>query len=111
MVMWNSFTDKIIVTSQNKNNSEKKTTFNLVICHNFERRRAYFSQDYPNVIRVNLVHLCPFILLFPFAVFLLRCSTVLSGYCNVSFYVLGILGKKKKAKQLIKCLVVLALEH
>ena len=47
--------------------------------------------------------------LFPFAVLLLCCSTVLSSYCNVSFYVLGILNKKKKGKQLIKCLVVLAL--
>ena len=96
MVMWNSFTDKIIVTSQNKNDSEKKTTFIQVICHNFEKRWAGFFQDYPNVIRVNLVHFCPFMFLFPFAVFLSRCSTVLSGYCNVSFYFLGILGKKER---------------
>ena len=68
----------------------KKTTFIQVICHDFEKRRAEFFQDYPNVIRFNLVHLCPSILLFPFAVFLLCSSTVLSGYCNVSFYFLGI---------------------
>ena len=30
-------------------------------------------------------------LLFPFAVFLICWSTVLSAYCNVSFYFLGIL--------------------
>ena len=39
----------------------------------------------------NLVHSRPSMLLFPFAVFVLCCSTVISGYCNVSFYVLGIL--------------------
>ena len=50
-------------------------------------------------------------LLFPFAVFLLCCSTVLSGSCNVSSYFLGIFGKKRKGKQLIKCLVVLALNR
>ena len=43
----------------------------------------------------TLVHLCPSMLLFPFAVFLLCSSTVLSGYCNVSFYFLGILGVMK----------------
>ena len=34
-------------------------------------------------------------LLFPFAVFLFCCSTVLSGHCNVSFSFLGILGVMK----------------
>ena len=51
-----------------------------------------FFQDYQNEISFNLVHLCPSMLLFPFAVFLLSSSTVLSSYCNVSFYFLDILG-------------------
>ena len=76
---------------------------------NFEKRWANFFQDEPNVIRFNPVHLCPPMLLFHFAVFLLCCSTVLSGSCNVSSYFLGILGKKRKGKQLLKYLVVLAL--
>ena len=62
------------------------------ICNKLERRLTDFFQDYPNSIRFNLVHLCPAMLLFPFAVFLSRCSTVLSGFCNVSFHVLVILG-------------------
>ena len=41
------------------------------------------------------VYVRPSILLFPFAVFRLCCSTVLSGYCNVSFYFLGISGLMK----------------
>ena len=67
----------------------------------FEKRRADFFQDYRNVIRFNLAHLCPSMLLFPFAVFLLCFSTVLSGYCNVSFYFLGILEKKGKERNLL----------
>ena len=39
--------------------------------------------------------LCPSMLLFPFAAFLLCFPTVLSGYCNASFYFLGILGVMK----------------
>ena len=39
--------------------------------------------------------LCPSMLLLPVAAFLLCFSTVLSGYCNVSFYFLGILGVLK----------------
>ena len=39
--------------------------------------------------------LCPSMLLFPFAAFLLCFPTVLRGYCNVSFYFLGILGVMK----------------
>ena len=75
----------------------KKTTFIEAICHKFEKHGVDFFQDYPNVIRFNLVHLCPSTLLFFFfAVFHLCCSTVLSGYCNVSFHILGILGKKIK---------------
>ena len=66
-------------------------TFIQAICHKLEKRRADFFQDYPNGIRFDLVHLCPYMLLFPFAVFLLCCSSVLSGYCNVSFYFVGIL--------------------
>ena len=62
---------------------------------------ADLFQDYPNVIRFNLVNLCPSMLLFPFAVFLLCCLTVLSDYCNVSFYFLGILGKKGKQSNLL----------
>ena len=60
-----------------------------------EKRRADFFRDCPNAIRFNLVHLCPSMFLFSFAVFLLCCSTVLSGYCYVSFYFLGILGVMK----------------
>ena len=40
-----------------RNDSEKKTTFIEAICHNFEKRGFVFFQDYPNVIRFNLVHL------------------------------------------------------
>ena len=80
----------------------KKTTFIQAICRKFEKRRADFFQDYPNVIRFNLVHLCPSMLLFPFAVFLLCCSTVLRGSWNVSSYFLGILGKKGKQSNLFK---------
>ena len=37
--------------------------------------------------------LCPSMLVFPFAALSFFCfSTVLSGYCNVSFYFLGSLG-------------------
>ena len=44
-----------------------------------------FFQDYPDAIRFNLVHLCPSMLFFPFAVFFFCflffcCSTVLSGF-------------------------------
>ena len=67
----------------------------------WHKRRADFFQDYPNVIRFSVVHICPAMLLFPFAVFLLRCSIVLSGYCNVSFYVLGIWEKKGKESNLL----------
>ena len=89
--MWNSSTDKIIVTSQTWG-FWTKTTFIQAICHNLEKRRAdSFLQDYPNAIRFSFVHLSPSMLLFPFVVFLLCCSTALSGYCNVSFYFLGIL--------------------
>ena len=84
--MWNSLSDKIIVTSHTWWFWAKAT------CHKLDRRRADFFQDYPNEIRLNLVHLCPSMLLFPFAVFLLSSSTVLSSYCNVSFYFLDILG-------------------
>ena len=45
-----------------------------------------------NVGPFNLVHLSPSLLLFPFAVFLLCCSTVLIGQFAVCFiYFLGIL--------------------
>ena len=64
-----------------QDDSEKKTTFIQVICHKLEKRRADLFQDYPNAI-----HFCPSMLLFPFAVLLLCCSTVLGGYCNVSSY-------------------------
>ena len=57
-------------------------------------------RSFRNVMRFNLVHLCPFMLLLPSAVFMLCCSTVLSGYCNVSFYFLGNLGKKRKGRHL-----------
>ena len=68
-----------------------------VILGSFKDIRTTFFQDHANVIPVcfNLVQLCPSMLLFPFAVFLLCCSTVLSGYCNVSFYFLGIFGLVK----------------
>ena len=41
---------------------------------------------------VSILSIC---VLLPFAVFLLCCSTVLSGQCNVSFYFFGILGVMK----------------
>ena len=63
--------------------------------YNLEKVRPTFFQDFQNAIRFSLVHFCPSILLFPFAVFLLFCSTVLRGYRNVSFYLLGILGVMK----------------
>ena len=61
-------------------------TFTQAICHKLEKRRADCFQHYPVAICLHLVHLCPPMLLFPFAAFLLCCSTVSSGYCNVSFY-------------------------
>ena len=70
-----SFTDKIF----------------LIFVIILEKNGADFSQDYPNVIRFNLVHLCPSMLVYPFSVVLLCCSIVLSGSC----YFLGILGKSK----------------
>ena len=85
-----------------------RTTRSGVEHSNHEATAPPLFQDYPIVIRFNLVHLCPSMLLFPFSVFLFCCSTVLSGYCNVSFYIFG---KKRNGKQLIKCLFVLALEH
>ena len=94
MVIWNSFTDKIIVISQTRW-FWAKTTFIQAICHKLEKCWADSYQDYPNAIHFNLVHLCPFMLLFCFAVLLLCCSTVLNGYCNVSFYFLGIFGVMK----------------
>ena len=66
------------------------------ICYNFEKRRADLFQDYANVMRFNLVPLCPSMLLFfSFAVFPLCCSTVLSCYCILRF---GHSGKKKERK-------------
>ena len=53
-----------------------KTTIIKVICHKLRKRRVDLFQDYPNAILFNLVHLCPSMLLFSFAVFLLCCSTV-----------------------------------
>ena len=53
---------------------------------------TFFSLRLP---QCNPFQSCPFestLLFVPFAVFLLCCSTVSSGYCNVSFYFLGILG-------------------
>ena len=88
MTRWYSFTGKIIVTSQTKK------TFIQAICHKVENVGLSFFKDHPNAIRFNLVQLCPSMLLFPFAVFLLRCSTVLNGYCNASFHFMSILGVK-----------------
>ena len=72
----------------------KKTTVIQAISHNLEKLRADLSQDYLNVMHLSMLRPSSFmssVLLFPFAVFLLCCSTVLSGYCNVSFSFLGIL--------------------
>ena len=52
----------------------KKMDGHKWICHKLKKRRAHFFRDYPNVIRFKLVHLCPSMLLLPFAVFLLCCS-------------------------------------
>ena len=86
--MWNSFTDEIIVTSQD--GPKQKGSLSRRFDINLKNVWPTFSKT--DAIRFNLVHLCPSMLLFPFAVFRLCCSTVLSGYCNVSFYFLGILG-------------------
>ena len=80
--MSNSFTDKSLVYHIHDDSEGKKK---------LEKRWGDFFQDYRNAIRFNLVHLCPSMLLFYFAVIFLCCSTVLSGYCNVQFYFLGIL--------------------
>ena len=65
------------------------------IFHKLEKCWADNFQDYPNAIHFSVVHFFSFMLLLPFAVFLLCCSTVLNGYCNVSFYFLGNLGVMK----------------
>ena len=69
-----------------RNGSEKKTTFIEAICHNFEKRRVDFFQDYPNVICFNIVRLLPSMLLFPFAVFLLCCSAVVIAMFHSTFW-------------------------
>ena len=88
MVIWNSFTDKIIVTSQTW--FWAKTTFIQAICHKLEKRRADFFKDYPNAIRFNLIHLWPSILLLSFCCisfmlfnsfkWLLQCFVLLLGH-------------------------------
>ena len=88
--MWNSFTDQIIVTSHTCW-FWAKATFVQAICHKLEKRRADFSHW---LRKCNPFQSCPFVSIhafLPFALFLLCCSTVLSGYCNVSFCFLGIL--------------------
>ena len=61
--MWNSFTDKIIVTSETRWFWAEKT-FIKAICHKLEKRRADFFQDYPNAIRFDLVLLCSLLYFF-----------------------------------------------
>ena len=80
--MWNSFTDKLSLRHK-QDYSEKNS-------HKLEKRWAAFFQDYQNQSVSICVHLCASMLLF-----VLCCSTVLSGYCNVSLYFLGILGVMK----------------
>ena len=72
---------KLSLHHKQDDSEKKKTTFIQAICHKLEKHRADLFQDYPNAI-----HLSPSMLLFPFAVLLLCCSTVLGGYCNVSSY-------------------------
>ena len=88
--MRNSSSDETIFTSQlNKMVLRKKSGLYIEeICHKLEKRRADFSQDYLSAIFCILFHLCPSMLLSFCGI---SCSTVLSGYCNVSFYFLGIL--------------------
>ena len=57
MVIWNSFPDKSIVKSE-----QKQALSRQAICYKLEKRRADFFEDY--AICFNLVHLCPSILCF-----------------------------------------------
>ena len=64
---------------------------------NFVSARFCFFSGLTQMQSVSILSddLCPSMLLFPFVIFLLCFPTVLSGYCNVSFYFLGILGVMK----------------
>ena len=72
-----------------QDDSEQNTTFIQAIYCKLEKRRADFFQDYPNAIRFNLVHLCPSMLFFSFAEFLLCCSTILNKWLLLSFDLLS----------------------
>lgn len=78
-----------------QDDSEQERPLSKQYAINLKNIRPTFFQDYPNVIGFNLVHLCPSMLLFLFAVFGVCCSTDLRGDWNVSFYFLGILGVMK----------------
>ena len=70
-------------------------TFIEAICYKFEKRRADLFQDYPNAIRLNLVHLCPSVLLFPFGVFLCVVQQFKVVIAKFHSTFLGILGATK----------------
>ena len=74
---------------------QKLITLSRLFAINLKNVGPTFFKITQIAVRFNPVHLCRSMLLFPFAVFLLCCSTVLRGYCNVSLYFLGILGVKK----------------
>ena len=89
MVIQNTFTDKIIVISQTRW-FWAKVTFIQAMCHKLEKHRLFSRLP-----KCNQFQSCPFVSIrasFSSRLFVLHCSTVLSGYCNVPFYFLSILG-------------------
>ena len=96
--MWNSITDKNYRYVKNEMVLRKKRPLSRR-CHNFEKRHADFFQDYPNVIHFNLAHLCPSMLFFPFAVFVVLFNSFKWFLqCFILFF--GHFGKKGKESNL-----------
>ena len=78
--------------------SEQKRPLSRRFAGNLKNARPIFFK----IIQMQFVSMLsifvhPCVSVFPFGIFLSCCSTVLhvSGYCNVSFYFLGILGVMK----------------
>ena len=92
MEIWNSFTDKVIVSSQTRW-FQAKTTFIQVICQLENVGPPFFK-----ITCATLFQFCPFVSirasLSYCCIYYLCCSTVLSGYCTVLFY-FGILSAMK----------------
>ena len=74
--------------------SEQKRLLSRQFAINLKNIRPTFSKI-NQMQSISRLSICVHMLLFPIAVFLLCYSTDLSGYCNVSFYFLGILGVLK----------------